>query len=415
MKDFKRSIYRIASEDSCPNCVAQNIPIGTQVWTRCNATVSTYRNGNSIPYVDNQFIWNSLTTGAWCYYNNDPSTEATYGKLYNWYAVNDPRGIAPTGWKVPTDAEWTVLTDYLGGVTVAGGKMKEVGLCHWTTPNTSATNTSLFTGLPGGTRNDNGNYGNIGLNGYWWSSTEYNTNNAWSRSLNFSIGLAGTGFASKETGYSLRFIEETCQDCVAHDVPTIGTQVWAGCNVTVSTYRDNTLIPYVDNPTTWAALTTGAWCWYNNDPANEATYGKLYNWYAVAGIYDAASLSNPSLRKQFAPTGYHVSSQAEWTALSTFLVDNVAGGKLKEAGYCHWASPNTGATNSTGFSALPGGVREFIDGSFNSIGTDGSFWTSTENNDATAYSRYMYFNMAYIGQNQSTGKKTGLSVRLVKD
>ena len=208
MKDFKRNIYRIASEDSCPNCVAHNVPIGTQNWAGCNATVSVYNNGNTIPYVDNQFVWNSLTTGAWCYYNDDPSTEATYGKLYNWYAVNDPRGLAPTGYHVATDAEWTILTDYLGGTNVAGGKMKETGFCHWNAPNTDATNTSLFTGLPGGLRNDNGNYGNIGLYGYWWSSTEWDTYSARIRFLNFSIDNAAIGFDSKRSGLSVRFIED---------------------------------------------------------------------------------------------------------------------------------------------------------------------------------------------------------------
>src|SRR5690606_33259564 len=105
-----------------------------------------------IPQVTDPTIWGNLTTGAWCYYNNDPANEIIYGKLYNWYAVNDPRGLAPVGWHIPSDSEWTILTDYLGGFEVAGGKMKETGTTHWANPNIGADNSSGFTGLPGGYR-----------------------------------------------------------------------------------------------------------------------------------------------------------------------------------------------------------------------------------------------------------------------
>ncbi|MBC7605445.1 MAG: fibrobacter succinogenes major paralogous domain-containing protein [Burkholderiales bacterium] len=101
-----------------------------------------------------------------------------YGKLYNWYAVNDPRGLAPIGYHVPSDAEWTTLTTFLGGEEVAGGKMKESGTTHWNGPNTNAANTSGFTGLPGVARYDFGTFANIVLLGYWWSSTEVGTPSA---------------------------------------------------------------------------------------------------------------------------------------------------------------------------------------------------------------------------------------------
>jgi uncharacterized protein (TIGR02145 family) len=160
---------------------------------------------------------------------------------------------------------------------------------------------------------------------------------------------------------------------------TIGTQVWTNKNLDVTTYRDGTPIPQVTNPTAWAALTTGAWCYYNNDPANGAVYGKLYNWYAVAGIYDNASLNNPLLRKKIAPEGWHVPDETEWTTLVVFLSGNNnafnnAGGQLKEVGNSHWEYPNIGATNSTYFTALPAGI---CNGGFSGIGQRAVFWSST--------------------------------------
>src|SRR5205085_6409714 len=133
-------------------------------------SVSTYLNGDTIPSITDPTIWASLTTGAYCYYNNDSTTyAATYGKLYNWYAVNDPRGLAPLGWHIPSDAEWTTLENCLGGSSVAGGAMKETGITYWLSPNTSATNSSGFTGLPGGYRNpSDGSFYLISSNGIWW-------------------------------------------------------------------------------------------------------------------------------------------------------------------------------------------------------------------------------------------------------
>jgi uncharacterized protein (TIGR02145 family) len=395
----------------CTDCVAHDVTIGTQTWTGCNATVSTYNNGDPIPYVDNTAAWAALTTGAWCYVNNDPSTEATYGKLYNWYAITDPRGIAPNGYLVPTDADWTTLTTFLGGTSVAGGKMK--GLCHWTPTNIDATNTSLFTGLPGGYRDNGGYYNNIGSYGFWCSSTETSTINAWGRVLSHGDGVATRGNLGKKNGLSLRFIKNPCPNCVAHDV-TIGTQIWTGCNATVSTYRDGTFIPEVTDPTAWIGLTTGAWCYANNNSSNNAKYGKLYNWYAVAGIYDAASLANPALRKEFAPSGYHVPDLSEWNTLINYLGGAaVAGGALKQNNLCLWNAPNTGATNISGFTALPGGDRQAT-GSFQGLTTNTGFWTSTEINISIARMHIIFFAGANIIV-QGIEKIKGHSVRFVKD
>ena len=177
------------------NNTYKTVTIGTQTWMAENLKVSKYNDGTVIPNITDNTLWEKNTTGAWSYYNNDVANNAKYGKLYNWYAVsktsNGNKNVCPTSWHVPTDAEWTVLTDYLGGLTVAGGKMKEVGTASWNNQNTDATNTSLFTGLPGGCRgNSDGSYSGIGGRGFWWSSTENSTDDAWSRSLDGSSGSA---------------------------------------------------------------------------------------------------------------------------------------------------------------------------------------------------------------------------------
>jgi len=154
--------------------INSSIKIGTQKWMTRNLDVSRYRNGDLIPHVTNPAKWDTLTTGAWCYYNNDSANGAIYGKLYNWYAVNDPRGLAPTGWHIPSDAEWDTLSIHLGNN--AGGKLKDTGTIEagtglWYAPNKGATNRTGFTGLPGASRYGTGGFYSIGYYAYCWSST----------------------------------------------------------------------------------------------------------------------------------------------------------------------------------------------------------------------------------------------------
>ena len=194
---------------------AQSVTIGTQVWAVHNLDVTTYRDGTPIPEVTDPTAWAALTTGAWCYYDNESANGTTYGKLYNWYAVagihdtdfNTPNKVfAPTGWHVPTDAEWTTLTTFLGGETVAGGKMKATTL--WNSPNTNATNSSGFRGLPGGYRKDDGTFFEVGSLGLWWSSTQNDTTSAWNRYLYFFNGYAHGDIFSNTDGYSVRCIRD---------------------------------------------------------------------------------------------------------------------------------------------------------------------------------------------------------------
>ncbi len=193
---------------SCKKEIDDNCNGQIEVWMLKNLDVSKYRNGDDIPQVTDPAAWANLTTGAWCYYNNDPANGTTYGKLYNWYAVNDPRGLAPTGWHVPTDAEWTTLINCLGGEAVAGGKMKETGTTHWRSPNTDATNSSGFTGLPGGLRYSGRAFTDIGFFGSWWSSSEFNTTEAWYRTMGYFGAGAYIDEEYKTFGFSVRCVRD---------------------------------------------------------------------------------------------------------------------------------------------------------------------------------------------------------------
>jgi len=189
--------------------VYKTIVIGTQTWMAENLRTTMYRNGDPIPNVTDNAAWSALTTGAQCTYNNTENAEtiATYGRLYNWYAVSDIRNIAPTGWHVPTDADWTTLKTYLGGG--AGGKMKEPGITHWTSPNTGATNESGFTALPGGLRGNSG-FGFYEGGDYtiWWSRTDYPpTENAWRYSIGSNNSLYDD-YANKRYGFSVRCVKD---------------------------------------------------------------------------------------------------------------------------------------------------------------------------------------------------------------
>ena len=203
---------------------------------------------------------------------------------------------------------------------------------------------------------------------------------------------------------------------------TIGTQIWQSTNLDVTTYSDGTPIPQVTSSSAWANLTTGAWCYYNNDSANNAVYGKLYNWYAVAGIYDAPSLANPVLRKNLAPTGWHVPTDTEWSTLMNSVdpnsngglySPNAAGGPLKEAGSTHWWAPNTAATNSSGFTGLPEGSRS-SGGSFGDIQNYGEWWTSSEYDTTIAWCRFLYSNYSSATRN-NYAKSYGFSVRCLSN
>jgi uncharacterized protein (TIGR02145 family) len=183
-----------------------SILINGQEWMQKNLAVGKYRNGDPIPTGLSDAAWGNLTSGAYAIYNNDAANNTTYGKLYNWYAVNDSRGLCPTGWHVPSDDEWTTLETSLGGSSVAGGKMKSI--TGWTSPNTGATNESGFTGIPGGGRTSGGTYFSIGDICYWWSSTGYGTQAGYSKlDYNNSNVSHGDG-TTRRAGFSVRCVRD---------------------------------------------------------------------------------------------------------------------------------------------------------------------------------------------------------------
>lgn len=184
--------------------MSQTVTIGTQVWMTKNLDVSKFRNGDPIPEVKTDEEWENAGKSkqpAWCYYNNDPKNGEKYGKLYNWYAVSDPRGLAPNGYHIPSTIEWKILTKYLSAEPNAGDKMKSKR--GWVRKG-NGNNSSGFSGLPGGSRFDE--FFSIGTFGAWWSSTEYEsyTYDARSLSLYFNDKVNSNAFSSKENGFSVR-------------------------------------------------------------------------------------------------------------------------------------------------------------------------------------------------------------------
>lgn len=187
------------------NAIAQTVVIGSQTWSTQNLDVTTYRNGDVIPQVQDAEAWKNLTTGAWCYYENKTSYGTTYGKLYNWYAVTDSRGLAPQGFHVPTDVEWNTLSGTLSGDAVAGNALKSVA--GWDQGG-NGTNASGFSGMPGGYRFNNGSFTALGVNGVWWSSSESNTTTALYRSLKYANGGFSKVSYNKQLGLSVRCIAD---------------------------------------------------------------------------------------------------------------------------------------------------------------------------------------------------------------
>ncbi len=185
----------------------KTVQIGTQVWMAENLKTTKYNNGTEIPLVTGGTEWGALTTPAYCWYNNDaPTNKEIYGAFYNWYTINTGN-LCPSGWHVPSDGEWTALTDYLGGESIAGGKLKETGTTHWTSPNTGATNESGFTALPGGHRYWDGTFDVIGMSCSWWSSTG-NAGYGWMRDMDYNLSSIRGGGVYKNYGYSVRCLQD---------------------------------------------------------------------------------------------------------------------------------------------------------------------------------------------------------------
>lgn len=185
------------------------VTIGSQCWMGENLKVTKFRDGSAIPVVTNDLEWKNLITAGMTSYANDNANDATYGKLYNWFAANDPRGLCPEGWRLPHDNDFTVLTEYLDpDDEYAGGRMKEAGTDHWLTPNEGANNSSGFTGLPGGMRFREGQFDHLGTRGLFWSSRGDGDFEAYFLTLTYETAVAHQTHLYKQNGFSCRCIKE---------------------------------------------------------------------------------------------------------------------------------------------------------------------------------------------------------------
>ena len=505
--------------------VYKTVKIGDQWWTAENLRVTRYRNQDPIPERLDWKEWSgSPHSGARCVYENDESYANEYGYFYSWEAVNDNRNLAPRGWHVPTDEEWQTLADFLGGNSVAGGKMKEAGTSHWSSHNEDGKNESGFSALPAGYRDPGGYpYFPRGYYGIFWSSTESDWHFSWAPEyeyasdwiLTYEFAELKQSVARKESGYSVRLVRDPSDSFLAlnavrcvigrdsgsigqftihsntswnvisdspwlsvspavgsedetvtltatgengstgwrsavitirgtgvHDQTLtvlqvgfgsmtgndgktyrtirIGGQTWMAENLKETKYRNGETIPEVADISAWKNLSTGARCAYQNDSAVAAVYGYLYNGIAV---WDTRNL---------APAGWHVPTHEEWKTLEKYLGMDPSnadmdlyrgtdqGGKLKETGISHWLDPNTGATNESGFSALPGGERRYIndpndhDPSFYGLGAKACFWTPRDHVYEIGLTRSLSYRNSFVYQGYAD-QHSGLSVRLIQD
>jgi len=447
----------------------------SQDWAIENADVVTYRDGTPIPQVTaDPESWGFLTTGAWCYYDNDP----TKGKLYNWYAImgihdNDPdtpnKEFAPEGWKVPNLDDWEILR---ANMTALGYSHTGFDKCYYpiaksmasisgweTAPNDGSVgkdqnlnNISGFNAYPVGYCNFDGFEGEFkdeGQRALFWSSSSNNPNN-----------LVGSAFTaelpsySKELlvgvnqtmmfGLSVRFMRNlpkaplpladgtaTDQDGNTFGWINYDSQDWAIENAEVVTYRDGTSIPQVTaNAEEWGNLTTGAWCYYDNDP----TKGKLYNWYAIMGIHD----NDPDTpNKEFAPEGWHISSFNDWEVLLNYLIrnqynydlhvcfNNVARSMASTSGWDNFSTQSVGyegapgreqnLNNRSGFNAYPVGYCNFdgFEGEFKDEGQRARFWSPVSNNSTKSVE--LLYGSSNLEMNFGSNKFFGNSVRFIRD
>ncbi|HLF33663.1 MAG TPA: fibrobacter succinogenes major paralogous domain-containing protein, partial [Cyclobacteriaceae bacterium] len=369
---------------SCGGAGEKTVMIGEQTWMVKNLDVSTFRNGDTIPEAKTAEEW--IKAGqegrpAWSYFYNDTENSKKYGKLYNWYAVSDPRTLAPQGWHIPGNDEWLMLSKAL--IENVGAKMKSRS--GWENKG-NGTNESGFTGLPGGWRDSAGEFRDIGYIGAWWSSSEIDALNAtyWDVTENESQFYNSNTIKTEGhyircvSGETVSSVAETDQaEIVESEGETlniksakIGSQVWMSENLDVSRFRNGDEIPELENGDEWESAgreSRPAWCYYNNDPEYGKKFGKLYNWHAV---------NDP---RGLAPEGWHIPTNDEWAELNDYLGD-YAGFKMKSVS--DWKvsvneSEHVGnGDNSSGFNGLPGGKRGFASHhGFTYSGEFGYWWS----------------------------------------
>jgi uncharacterized protein (TIGR02145 family) len=434
------------------------VGIGTQCWFKENLRSDNYLNGDPILGGLSDSQWSSATSGAQAVYNNDSSNLATYGRLYNWYAVVDSRGLCPTGWHVPGAEEWNQLIEFLGGPLVTGAALKA---SFNDVPSWNGFNTSGFKGLPAGDRFVDGLFQNEGNQSFFWSTAVYGP---WTSGRFLFSGGSGVGesYSFPHHGYSIRCVKDsednTCHDpdvdgiCAEYEVsgctdssatnynplataddglcsfllPStcngestvtfngheydlvgIGSQCWFSENLRSDKYRNGDEIPGNLSDSQWSSTTSGAQTVYgeglspvysgsNDEVSNLATYGRLYNWYAVQDS------------RGICPSGFHVPTDQEWT-----ILENNLGGPAEAGISMKAAPPAWNGTSTNGFSALPGGSREFSAGFFSVEGFYGHWWSSSSY-ATIAWTRELYSENSNVSR-YTRDYRYGLSVRCLQD
>lgn len=390
--------------------VIKEVKIGTQVWMQHNLDVDTFRNGDPIPEAKTREEWqraNQLERPAWCYYENKKSNGKKFGKLYNGFALIDSRGLAPEGFHIATDLEWTQLIQSTGDTTNAKTILNNL-------------NFNLGTG---GYRYDGGSFNDMDKSCFWWSNTEYfQSQNAFLRQIDLESQSVRRDLHGYDWGFYVRCVKDSAKSTLPKNsaktqMIKIGNQVWMQKNLNVGKFRNGDPIPEAQTEEEWmqAALNNQpAWCYYKKDPKYGETYGKLYNWYAV---HD---------RRGIAPKGWHVPSDEEWTVLmECFREDSVAGRSLKSASGWNEYQPvdslgeplpttiSGNGSNKSGFSGLPGGCR-FIRDIFSPAGNNGYWWSSTKAFADDAWIRNLGNDFSEV-KRENFSKAYGLSVRCIKD
>ena len=202
-EEDKTPVYSGETVTDIDGNVYNTVKIGNQLWMAEDLKVGKYNDGTVIPNITGKTAWVNSSTGACCWFNN----EKAWGTLYNWRAVNTGK-LAPAGWHVATNADWTTLTDYLGGEDVAGGKLKETGIERWDIPSAGATNEYWFTALPGGFRQKDGSFSSFGGGGYWWTSTDFDGVNSWTRHIFWNETIIHRGHYDQRIGHSVRCVKD---------------------------------------------------------------------------------------------------------------------------------------------------------------------------------------------------------------
>lgn len=386
------------------------VVIGNQMWMTKNLNVDQFRNGDKIFEAGSNEDWeraNNEGKPAWCYYDNNPENGEIYGKLYNWHAVSDPRGLAPNGWYIPGDNEWTNLFEFLDKYNCFD-KLRSENAWEY---RFNSNNESGFSALPGGGRDANGgfyffdfgyikeieeeyfeNRNELGQDAYWWSSSLDKNNDV--RCFEISNNIEGIYSTEKGKGYSVR--------CVNHnfnkiEFVKIGNQQWMPENLNVDRFRNGDKIREARTNEEWELAgirKLPVWCYANNDSKCD----KLYNWYAVKD------------QRGLAPLGVKIPHNSDWLILIDFLGgEEIAGGKLQLVGY----NPTIDdyEWNENGFQAISGHAR-FEFGHF--VSSDIFFWSLTEK----SLDQSGYFKIEKDGskaQMGNTKKSTGYFVRFLKE